>query len=88
MDSALVPVAREALLVALLVSGPPLGAALLMGLLSGTFQAATQIQDHALGAVPRLGAVAVALAVGAPWIAARVVRFGASCLDAALRISP
>ncbi len=88
MDAPLVPVAREALLLALLVSSPPLAAALLVGLLSGTFQAATQIQDHALGAVPRLAAVALALGAGAPWIAARVARFGAACLDAALRVSP
>jgi type III secretory pathway component EscS len=88
VDSALVPVAREALLVALLVSAPPLGAAFLAGLLSGTFQAATQVQDHSLGAVPRVAAVAVTLAVAAPWVASRVARFGAACIDAALRVPP
>lgn len=88
MDPAVTQVVQEALLLALSVSAPPLGAALLTGLLSGTLQAATQIQDHSLGAVPRLAAVAAALAFAAPWIAARVVRFGASCLELAVRGAP
>jgi type III secretory pathway component EscS len=71
---------REALLLALLVSVPPLGAALLVGLLTGLFQAATQLQEHAIGAVPRIIAVTTALLVCAPWIGARLVRFSAEVL--------
>ncbi len=88
MDPAILSAGREAVLVALAISAPPLGAALIVGLLSGALQAATQVQDHALGAVPRLVAVLVVVGLAAPWTAARVVRFGQACLEAALRVAP
>jgi flagellar biosynthetic protein FliQ/type III secretion protein S len=87
MDSAILAAGREAILVALSVSAPALGVALVVGLLTGALQAATQIQDHALGAVPRLAAVLVATGLAAPWAAARVARFGRACLEAALRVA-
>ena len=87
MDPTLVSIGREALLLALLVSAPPLGAALLVGLVVGGLQAATQLQDPAVGVVPRLCAVLGALLVAGPWIAASLVRFAAACLAAA-GISP
>jgi flagellar biosynthesis protein FliQ len=71
---------REALLLALLVSAPPLGAALVVGLLTGVLQAATQLQEHALGAVPRIAAVIAALLVTGPWMGARLARFAAEVL--------
>ena len=88
MDPAILSAGREAVLVALAISAPPLAAALIVGLLSGALQAATQVQDHALGAVPRLVAVLVVVGLAAPWTAARVVRFGQACLEAALRVAP
>lgn len=88
MDPTLLAAAREALLVALAVSAPPLAAALVVGLVTGALQAVTQIQDHALGAVPRLVAVLTAVGLAAPWTAARVVRFGQACIDASLRAAP
>lgn len=88
MDPVLLHVGREALVVALLVSGPPLGAALLVGAVTGVLQAATQVQEPSIGVVPRLAAVLGALALAAPWIGARVARFAAECLELALRVSP
>lgn len=88
MDTILLSVGREALLLVLLVSAPPLGAALLAGVATGTLQAATQVQDSALGVVPRLAAALGALLVAGPWIAARLCRFAATCLDLAARVSP
>jgi flagellar biosynthetic protein FliQ/type III secretion protein S len=88
LDPALLAAGREAILVALAVSAPPLGAALLVGLVAGALQAVTQIQDHALGAVPRLLAVLAIVGLAAPWTAARVVRFGQACIEVALRVSP
>jgi flagellar biosynthetic protein FliQ/type III secretion protein S len=88
VDPVILSAGREAVLVALAISAPSLGAALLVGLLSGALQAATQVQDHALGAVPRLVAVLVVVGLAAPWTAARVVRFGQACLEAALRVAP
>jgi type III secretory pathway component EscS len=88
VDPTILAAAREALLVALAVSAPPLAAALVVGLVTGALQAVTQIQDHALGAVPRLVAVLTVVGLAAPWTAARVVRFGQACIDASLRAAP
>jgi flagellar biosynthetic protein FliQ/type III secretion protein S len=88
VDPTILAAGREALLVALAVSAPPLAAALLVGLVAGALQAVTQIQDHALGAVPRLVAVLAVVGLAAPWTAARVVRFGQACIDASLRAAP
>jgi type III secretory pathway component EscS len=88
VDPALLHVAREALLVALLVSAPPLAAALAVGAVTGVLQAATQVQEPSIGVVPRLVAVLVALGVTAPWIGARVARFAAECLELSLRVAP
>ena len=88
MDPALLHVAREALVVALLVSAPPLAAALAVGAVTGVLQAATQVQGPSIGVVPRLVAVPDALGVTAPWIGARVARFAAECLELSLRVAP
>lgn len=88
VDPSLLQLGREAILLVLLVSGPPLGAALLVGLVTGVLQAATQVQDPSVGVVPRLAAVLGALAVAAPWIGARVVRFAAHCFELVPRIAP
>ncbi len=88
MDPVLVSLGHEALLLALWVSLPPLGAALLVGLVVGALQAATQIQDPGVAVVPRLCAVIGALAIASPWIAAQVVRFAAACLEQVSGILP
>ncbi|MCC6993228.1 MAG: flagellar biosynthetic protein FliQ [Deltaproteobacteria bacterium] len=77
---ALVQVARQGLLLALLVATPILVVSWLVGVVVGTVQAATQVQDPVVGFVPRLVAVVVVLLVMAPWLGAQVSRFGASVL--------
>jgi type III secretion protein S len=88
MDPALLALGREALVVSLLVSAPPLLAALAVGLVTGVLQAATQVQEPSVAVVPRLAAVLGALAIAAPWIGARVVRFAAACFELLPRIAP
>lgn len=66
---------REGLLLALLVSGPPLLASMLVGFLVGVVQAATQIQDQTLAFVPKLLVVAVTLLALGPVLGAQLVRF-------------
>jgi type III secretory pathway component EscS len=88
MDPALLHVVREAVLVVLLVSAPPVGAAFAVGLATGVLQAVTQVQEPAVGVVPRLAAVFVALAVAAPWIGARLAALAGECLALASRIGP
>ncbi|HEU4385819.1 MAG TPA: flagellar biosynthetic protein FliQ [Anaeromyxobacteraceae bacterium] len=88
MDAPLVALGRETVALVLLVSAPPLLAALAVGLLTGVLQAATQVQEQALGVVPRLLAVFLALGLAAPWIGARLTRFAQACLETIPRISP
>ena len=88
MDPALLHLVREALVVVLLASAPPVGAALVVGILTGALQAATQIQEPSVAVVPRLVAVLGALAVAAPFLGARVLRLAAECFALAARVAP
>jgi flagellar biosynthesis protein FliQ len=88
MDPVLLHLVREAVWVVLLVSAPPLGAALVVGLATGVLQAATQVQEPTLGVVPRLAAVLCALAVASPLVGARVLRLAEECLALASRVAP
>jgi len=88
VDAPLIALGRETVALVLLVSAPPLLAALVVGLVTGVLQAATQVQEQTLGVVPRLVAVFAALGVAAPWIGARLARFAQACLELVPRISP
>jgi len=88
VDPALLHLVREALVVVLLASAPPVGAALVVGILTGALQAATQIQEPSVAVVPRLVAVLGALAVAAPFLGARVLRLAAECFALAARVAP
>ncbi len=88
MESTLLALGREAVILVLVASAPPLLTALAVGLVTGVLQAATQVQEPSLGVVPRLAAVFVALGLAGPWIGARVVRFAAACVDLIPRAAP
>lgn len=60
--------ARDALQLALLLGAPLLLAALVVGLLVGVFQAATQINEMTLSFIPKLIALAAVILVGGPWM--------------------
>lgn len=53
-------VLRQALWTTVVISGPILGVALVVGLIIGLFQALTSIQEMTLTFVPKLGAILVA----------------------------
>jgi type III secretion HrpO family protein len=71
----LVEHARQALVLAALVSLPVIGVAAVVGLLVAAVQAATQIQDPTLAHLPRVVAVTVTLAVLGPWIGSQIAVF-------------
>jgi flagellar biosynthesis protein FliQ len=71
----LVALVREGLLLALLCAAPLLVAALIAGVITGLVGAFTQIQDPAVGLVPRVAAVGVALVLFAPSIARQLDAF-------------
>ena len=65
----------KALSTALMVAGPILIIALVIGLLVSVFQAATQIQEQTLTFVPKLIAIATILIVGGSWMLNKLVDF-------------
>lgn len=78
----LLSLGREALLLMVLASLPPIGASLLVGFLMSLLQATTQIQESTLTVVPKLCAAVLALVIAGPWIAAQLSRFTVELLHA------
>ena len=66
---------QQALLLSVAVALPVVGAAALIGLVVSVVQAATQIQDHTLGHLPRLLVVVAVLVATGPWIGAQIAEF-------------
>jgi len=66
---------REALRMTLLLGGPILAAALLVGLAVNIIQTLTQLNEPVVGLVPRLLAVVAAVLVLLPWLLGRWLSF-------------
>ena len=76
MDTShIIDCSRSALRMALLIGGPPLAAALLVGLVIGILQTMTQMHEQVVAQVPRLIAVVLVLIVILPWLVSRWVSF-------------
>lgn len=71
----LLALGREALLLMVYASLPPIGASLVVGFLMSLFQATTQLQESTLTVVPKLCAAVLALALAGPWIASQLTLF-------------
>ena len=69
------------MLVTLLLSAPMLGFGLIIGLLVSIFQAVTQINEMTLTFIPKILAVAAALAIFLPWIVSTLVDFTVNLLN-------
>ena len=72
---ALVAYAQQAVLLSLAVALPVLAVAAAVGLVVAVLQAAAQVQDPTLAHLPRVVAVAAALAVLGPWMGREVAAF-------------
>jgi len=83
----LIRLAREALYLAVLVSLPIIVAALVIGVVVGVLQAATQVQEPTVPFLPKLVVVLLALAAFSPWIGAQLLRFTRVVLEAIPQIS-
>ena len=64
----IVEIGQRALEIMLLLAMPLLLVALVVGLLVGIFQAATQINEMTLSFIPKLLAMTAALALAGPWM--------------------
>ena len=71
----IVDLARNAIMLSLLVAGPMLVVALGVGLVVSIIQAVTQIQEQTLSFVPKLLAVAAVFLVGLPWMIQLLVKY-------------
>jgi flagellar biosynthetic protein FliQ len=74
-------VTNEALLLTLIVSGPPVVFSLLVGLMIALFQAITQIQEQSLTFVPKVIVVFGTLAILGPWLGSALSQFAHLCFE-------
>ena len=74
-------IGQQALWVTFLVSSPLLLSALLIGLVVGMLQAATQINEMTLSFIPKLLVLGLALLVAGPWIIATIVDYTRSLIQ-------
>ena len=70
-----IQIAREAMIITLLLASPMLGFGLIIGLIVSIFQAVTQINEMTLTFIPKIIAVAVAMAIFLPWIIRTLVDY-------------
>ena len=68
-------IGQRALEITILLSMPLLLAALIIGLLVGVFQAATQINEMTLSFIPKLIGMAGTLVVAGPWMLKTIVGY-------------
>ena len=70
-----VTVGQYALLTMLMIAAPPLLAALVVGLLVGVFQAATQVNEMTLSFIPKIVALVLVLVAAGPWLLGTLVNY-------------
>lgn len=66
---------RQALELTIMLSAPPLLAALIIGLVVSIFQAATQINEMTLSFIPKLVGLFGVLVVSGPWMVNMMVDY-------------
>ncbi|EPY02985.1 flagellar biosynthesis protein FliQ [Magnetospirillum fulvum] len=80
-EAELIDVAREAVVVTLVVSAPSLLTALAVGLVISIFQTLTQIQEQTLTFVPKLMLVFASLVLFLPFILGQLTEFWKHTMD-------
>lgn len=79
--SAAIDLAREALIIAVIIAAPMLIVGMAAGLVVGLIQALTQIQDQTVSFVPKLLAMAAVLVACLPWLMTRMLEFTRSVFE-------
>ena len=70
-----IDLSQQALYIITMLAAPMLVSALLIGLLIGMFQAATQINEMTLSFIPKLLVLVVAIMVSGPWMLNLVLNY-------------
>jgi len=87
MDQGIVlDIARQALIVASMVTLPVLAVALFTGLAVSVFQAVTQVQEMTLTFVPKLIGAGLVLVLMGSWMLSTLVNFTHLCFDQISRV--
>jgi type III secretion protein S len=74
-ESEIYQLTYRALILILILSGPPIIISMVLGLIVAIFQAATQIQEQTLSFVIKLFAVIFTLIILGPWLGAQMIQF-------------
>jgi len=75
IDDTYVEFVRQALILALKISAPILGAGIAIGLTISVFQSVTSIQDQTLTFVPKIFVMTIVAIILLAWIAYRIAEF-------------
>ncbi|WP_028840755.1 flagellar biosynthesis protein FliQ [Thermodesulfobacterium hveragerdense] len=74
-DATILTLAKESIKICILVSGPFLLTALIVGLVISILQAVTQIQEMTLTFVPKILALIVVFVLTLPWLLKKLTSF-------------
>jgi len=70
-----IDLAQDAMKIVLLISGPMLGFALIVGFAVSIFQATTQIQEQTLGFILKILVIFCSMIVFGPWMLSTLVNY-------------
>lgn len=75
-----VDLVRHAVMLSLMVAGPLLLTAMLVGILVSLAQAVTQLQEQSLTFIPKLAALSLVFVITLPWALSQLVEYLAGVL--------
>jgi flagellar biosynthetic protein FliQ len=78
IETLVLTIARQALVLVIVLSGIPIMLSMMVGVVVSVFQAATQIQEQTLTFVPKLIVVLGTIMVAGYWMIAQLVNFTAA----------
>jgi flagellar biosynthetic protein FliQ len=70
-----ISIAEKAIYTTLIICGPLLAIALVIGLIVSVFQATTQIQEQTLAFVPKIVGVLIGLVFFGPWMLSTIISY-------------
>lgn len=77
-QESVIKLAEQGIFTILIIAGPLLLLALVVGLIVSIFQATTQIQEQTLAFIPKIVAVLVGVVFFAPWIISHMVQYASN----------
>ncbi|MBC7690440.1 MAG: flagellar biosynthesis protein FliQ [Methylotenera sp.] len=82
-DEMVMSIGTEAIKTCLLLAGPMLVAAMVIGILVSILQAVTQINESTLTFIPKMVAILLVLVIGGPWMLEVLKQYATQILGSA-----